>query len=52
MGKIQVSIRRVIQLPQNSTGFCLVVFVRIIAIDAVQQQQERQNEHEKENRQE
>jgi len=52
MGKIQVSIRRVIHLPQNSIRFCLGVFVCIITIDAVHQQQERQNERENENHQE
>ena len=51
MTKIQVSIRHVIQLPQDSIGFCLAVFVCTITTDAVQQQQERQNERENENRQ-
>ena len=52
MTKIQVSIRRVIHLPQTSIGFCLGVFVCIITIDAAQHRQDRQNERENENRQE
>jgi len=52
MTKTQVSIRHVIQLPQDSIGFCLGVFVCIMTIDAVQHRQERQNERENENHQE
>ena len=52
MAKIQVSIRSVIQLAQNSIGFCFGVFVCIVTIDVVLHQTERQKERENENRHE
>jgi len=47
MAKVQVSIRHVIQLPQNSTGFCFGVISCIITIDAVLHQQENLNKGKK-----
>jgi hypothetical protein len=47
MAELQVLIRSVIQLPQNSIGFCFGVFACIIKTDAVLQQQERLKERKK-----
>ena len=52
MTKTQVSIRHVIQLPQDSIGFCLGVFVCEITTDARLLHKEAQNERQNENRQE